>query len=80
MIKFESDPDFDMNCEDLFVIGSHLDEIDVIGKMRVSDGKGVFEIGVNCSQKLPNKKVPMILMLVDVLVIIEGVQEHVFNE
>jgi hypothetical protein len=49
MIKFESDPDFDMNCEDLFVIGSHLDEVDVIGKMRVSDGKGVFEIGVDCS-------------------------------
>jgi hypothetical protein len=64
----------------LFVIGSHLDELDAIGKIWESDGKGVFEIGMNCSLKLLGKSVPIIHMLVGVLVLIEVVQEHVFNE
>jgi hypothetical protein len=64
----------------LFEIGSHLDELGVIGKMWESDGKGVFEIGVNCSLKLLGKSVPIINMLVSVLALSKGVQEHVFSE
>jgi hypothetical protein len=64
----------------LFEIGSHLDELGIIGKMWESDCKGVFEIGVNCSLKLLGKSVPIIHMSVGVLALSKCVQEHVFNE
>jgi hypothetical protein len=60
--QFESDPDLDVNCEDMLIIGSHGDRTYVMGKECSFDSKGVLENGVKFAHELLHEMVHVIHM------------------